>query len=103
MTLVISLFAAIISTYIWYKNIDKNMNFLLLCNMFWGASLMWMIDAVFEYKELGSEFFNPAPKDMLNDIYLGLFVVAIGCLIWILSVLIKDPSGHLKSLLTNKK
>ena len=103
MTLLISVFAAIICTVIWYKNGPKNeMMVGVLCWMFWGASLMWLIDAVFEYAELGAESFVPAPLDMLNDLYLGLSVVALGLIIWLVIVLIRDPKGVVKSVLLKK-
>lgn len=63
---------------------------------------MWMIDAVFEYVELGAEFFTPAAVDMLNDFHLGLSVVALGMVIWVVYLLIKDPKGVVKAALTKK-
>lgn len=90
MTLLTTVFAAIICTIIWYKGAPKSeMKVGTLCWMYWGASLMWLIDAVFEYAELGAEFFAPAPIDMLNDFYLGLSVVALGLIIGLLSYLLK--------------
>lgn len=71
--------------------------------MYWGASLMWFVDAVFEYAEIRSEYFTPEPADMLNDLYLGLSVVALGLIIWIVILLIKDPKGVVKAALFNKK
>lgn len=104
MTLLITIFAAVISTVIWYKNAPKNdMNVGPLCWMFWGASIMWFVDAVFEYAELGAEFFTPAPEDMLNDLYLGLSVVALALIIWLVILLIKDPKGVVKASLFKKK
>ena len=51
MTLLITVFAACITTVIWYKNApDDSMKLGFLCLMYWGASLMWMCDAIFEYK-----------------------------------------------------
>ena len=103
MTLLITVFAAIISTIIWYKNAPKNeMRVGILCSMYWGASLMWLIDAIFEYKEAGAEFFIPAPLDMLNDAFLGVSVVAFGLIIWLAVLLIKDPKGIVKSALLRK-
>lgn len=92
MTLLIAFFAAIITTIIWYTN-DKRSELKLgtLTLMFWGASLMWLVDAVVEYIELGAEYFTPAPADMLNDTFLGLSVVAFGLIIWIVILLVKDP------------
>ncbi|MBO4342112.1 MAG: hypothetical protein J5870_03315 [Clostridia bacterium] len=97
MTLLITVIAAVISTAIWYKNSDKNtMNTGILCWMFWGASLMWLIDAIFEYAELKAEYFTPAPEDMLNDAFLGLSVIALALVVWIISLLIKDPKGVIR-------
>ncbi|MGN1123084.1 MAG: hypothetical protein ACI4RR_01975 [Eubacterium sp.] len=94
MCLLITLFAAVISTIFWYKNSPADKYKLsTLCYLFWGASLMWMIDAVFEYKELGAEYFTPALSDMINDSFLGLSVVALGMVIWIAVLVIKDPKG----------
>lgn len=104
MTLLTTVFAAVISTVIWYKSAPKNdMKISILCWMYWGASLMWLVDAIFEYAELGAEFFAPAPIDMLNDFYLGLSVVALGLVIWIVILLIKDPKGVVKASLFKKK
>ena len=63
---------------------------------------MWFIDAVFEYAEVGAEFFAPAPIDMLNDFYLGLSVVALGLVIWLVILLVKDPRGVVKAALFKK-
>jgi len=104
MTLLTSVFAAIICTIIWYKNAPKSeMKVGILCWMFWGSSLMWLIDAIFEYAELGAEYFTPAPADMLNDLFLGLSVVALGLIIWLVILLVKDPKGVIKNALFKKK
>lgn len=104
MTLLTCLFAAIISTILWYKGAPKNeMKLHILCFIYWGASLMWLVDAAFEYIELGAEYFTPVPGDMLNDFYLGLYVVALGMIIWLVMLLIKDPKGVVKETLTKKK
>lgn len=104
MTLLTTVFAAIICTIIWYKGAPKSeMKVGALCWMYWGASLMWLIDAVFEYAELGAEFFAPAPVDMLNDFYLGLSVVALSLIIWLVILLVKDPKGVVKAVLFKKK
>ena len=52
MTLLITLFAAIITTVLWYRRKDDTMKIGTLCFMFWGASFMWLVDAIFEYVEL---------------------------------------------------
>ena len=104
MTLLVMVFAAVISTVVWYKNAPKSrMMTGVLCFMFWGASLMWLVDAVFEYAELGSEYFHPSPEEMLNDLYLGLSAVALGLVIWLVILLVKDPKGVIKAALFRRK
>ena len=98
MTLLITFFAAIITTVIWYNSkVDRKLGSLVL--MYWGASLMWLVDAVVEYIEVGAEFFTPATEDMINDAFLGVSVVALGMFIWLVILLIKDPSGKVKTIL----
>lgn len=104
MTLLTAVFAAVITTAIWYKNALQNkMCVGTLCLIYWGASLMWLVDAVFEYAEVGAEFFSPSPEEMLNDLYLGLSVVALGLVIWVVVLLIKDPGGVVKAALFDRK
>ena len=104
MTLLLTLIAAVITTVIWYSN--DNARFLkvgTLCYMCWGASLMWLVDAVVEYLESGAEYFQPAAADMLNDTFLGLSVIALALVVWVIVLLVKDPTGALKSAILDKK
>ena len=39
---------------------------------------------------------------MLNDAYLGLSVVALGMILWLAILLIKDPKGVVKASLRKK-
>ena len=104
MTLLISVFAALITTAIWYKKQPNcEMKLGILCWLFWGSSLMWLVDAIFEYAGLGAENFNPAPADLLNDLFLGLSVVALAMIIWLVVLLISDPKGVIKGKLLKKK
>lgn len=104
MTLLTTVFAAIICTVIWYRNApESQMKIGILCSMYWGASIMWLVDAVFEYAEIHDEYFTPAPMDMLNDFYLGLSVIALGLIIWLIVLLAKDPKDVWKSVLFKKK
>ncbi len=104
MTLLTTVFAAIICTIIWYKTAPKSdMEIGILCWIYWGASLMWLADAIFEYAKIQAEYFTPAPADMLNDLYLGLSVVAFGMIIWLVILLVKDPKGVVKAALFKKK
>ena len=102
MTLLLTVFAAVITTAIWYKKSDEKMLLGPLCWMFWGASLMWLVDAIFEYAELKAAYFTPAPEDMLNDAFLGLSVIALALVIWVVILLIKDPRGAVRAKLKKK-
>ena len=103
MTLLITVIAAVISTIIWYKSAPADtMKVSALCYMYWGASLMWLVDAIYEYSEMGAEYFNPAVKDMINDAFLGLSAVAFGLVIWVIILLIKDPKGVIRAKLAGK-
>ncbi len=98
MTLLISSLAAVISTAIWYSSEKaREMKVGMLCWMFWGASVMWLVDAVFEFIELKAEYFTPAFPDMLNDAFLGLSVITLALIVWIVYLLIKDPNGVIKN------
>lgn len=104
MTLLTTVFAAIICTIIWYKGAPKSdMQVGTLCLIYWGASAMWFADAIFEYAELGVGFFSPAPAEMLNDLSLGLSAVALGLIIWLFILLVKDPKGVVKAALFKRK
>ena len=96
-TLLITVFAAVISTAVWYKSAPHGeMRVGTLSLIYWGAALMWFVDAIFDYAHRGSELFNPEPGEMLNDAYLGLSVVALGLVIWTVTLLVSDPRGVLR-------
>ena len=100
MTLLITVFAAVIATVVWY-NIGNKMSIGVLCFLFWGASIMWFVDAISEYAELKADYFAPAAADMLNDAFLGLAVVALALVIWLIVLLIRDPKGTVRLSLRN--
>lgn len=102
MTLLISTTAAVIATAIWYNRKDDSMQFTTLMFMYWGASIMWLVDAIFEYAELKAAYFEPEAADMLNDTFLGLSVVVLGLVVWIVRLLITDPKGSVKAALSKK-
>ena len=70
-----------------------------MCYMYWGASIMWLVDALFEYKEQGAGYFTPATADS----FLGICVVALGTVVWLGTMLISDPEGVVRKVLTEKK
>ncbi|MCR5202428.1 MAG: hypothetical protein K6D02_04980 [Lachnospiraceae bacterium] len=103
MTLLITLFAAIVSTLVWYNSEKaRSLKISTLMYLFWGASLMWMVDAITEFIELKAKYFTPSAADMLNDTFLGLSVVALGLVIWIVVILVKDPNGVVRKNIFSK-
>ena len=100
MALVITIFAAIISTVVWYVGAPITRKFCvgILSLMYWGASIMWLADAIMDYSEVGVKYFTPPARDMLNDTYLGVSIIALGLIIWLVILLIKDPKGVIRKL-----
>ena len=103
MTLLITVFAAVIVTVLWYNRKNDDMRLGMLCFLYWGASIMWLVDAIFEFAELHAEYFAPAAEDMLNDTFLGLSVVALGLVIWLIRLLIADPKGSVRAALKKNR
>ena len=94
MTLLITVFAAVITTIVWYSNEKaRELKIGTLMLTYWGASLMWLVDAVTEYIEVGADFFIPEAADMINDTFLGLSVVALGLVVWTIAMVVRD-SDH---------
>jgi len=103
MTLLITVLSAVISTLIWYTNEKaRELKIGVLLYMFWGASLMWLVDAVVEYIEIREEYFSPALSDMLNDTFLGLTEVVLALVVWVGIILFKDPKLTVKKVLGRK-
>lgn len=100
MTLLLTIFAAVASTAIWYSSEKaREMKIGVLCYLFWGASLMWFVDAIAEYVELRAAYFTPAIEDVANDFFLGLSVIAFALVIWAIILLVKDPKGVVRASL----
>lgn len=95
MCLVITAFAAVITTLIWYFRMPQR-EYLLgrLVLMYWGAVLMWCVDGFFSVAE-GEGFLNLS----MNDALLGIVVVLCGMAAWTVMVLFNDP----KKLLLKKR
>ena len=105
MTLLITVIAALIVSVIWYSSAHaRKLQVGTLALFFWGAAMMWTADAIFEYAEAGAEFFVPLGADMVNDAFLGFSAVALGVIIWLIIVLIKDPDHVVRdSLLARRR
>ncbi len=104
MTLLTAVLAAITATILWYFKDGKNhMKLGTLSLIYWGASLMWLVDAVFEYLEFQDSYFTPAPEEMLNDFFLGVSAVTLGLVIWLILLLVNDPKGVIRNTLSKKR
>ncbi|MBQ9227401.1 MAG: hypothetical protein IJ168_01110 [Eubacterium sp.] len=103
MTLLLTIIAAIVATVVWYTNEQRDTYRLgTLSLIYWGASLMWLMDFVFEYAELKTEYFTQEFADILNDALLGVAVIALGLIAWLILLLIKDPKGVFRKKFTKK-
>ena len=90
MCLLLTLFAAVITTIFWYVQTPDYRNKIgMLGLMYWGASLMWLVDAFFRITE-GEPFLDMS----LNDALLGLAVVLCGLLAWTTILLVKSNMHH---------
>ena len=104
MCLILTTFAAVISTALWYASaVLRDMKVSVLCWLFWGSAIMWFVDLCFEYAEEGAKVFEPAFADVLNDSLLGLAVIALALVIWTAVFLVTDPKGIVRSALLKKK
>ena len=103
MCLILTAIAAVVSTAVWYSSAKaREMKVSVLCWLFWGAAIMWLVDLAFEYAEEGAKVFEPALSDVLNDSLLGLAVITIALVIWVAVLLISDPKGVVRSVLLKK-
>ena len=103
MTLLITAAAAVSATLVWYSSPRaRAMKVSTLMYMYWGASLMWLVDAAAEYLSDGADYFVPSGADMVNDAFLGASAVVLGLIVWSVYLLIKDPSGIVKSIIAEK-
>jgi hypothetical protein len=102
MTLLITVFAAVAATLVWYTRKHDTLHLGALCFMLWGAGLMWLGDAVFGYLEDGADYFTPSAAEMLNDSFLGLSVVALALVAWMVIVLVRDSRGRVRRAVLKK-
>jgi len=96
MYFIMTAFAAVTATIVWYVNAPEDKYKLgLLSFIFWGATLMWFVDHVMAYLTEGGDFFEIT----LDAALLGVSVILLGLLAWITALLISDPKGVFSKLL----
>ncbi len=96
MWLILTALAAVVATIIWYTQAptDKYKTG-LLSMIFWGATIMWLVDHIIAYLTEGGEFFEIS----MDATMLGISVILLGLLVWIITLLISDPKGVIKRVL----
>lgn len=100
MTLLLTVLAAVAATVVWYRTAQRtDWKLEPLCCMYWGAALMWLVDGVVSYLELGAAYFTPSGAELVNDTFLGLSVVALGLVVWLVILLVTDPQGTVRARL----
>ncbi len=80
MWLLLTACAALVTTALWRKDApgDKyKLGFLSL--VYWGATLMWLVDHVMAYVQEGGPFFDFSAQ----AIWIGLSVIALGLVAWL--------------------
>ena len=95
MWLLITALAALITTALWYATAptDKyKLGFLSL--IYWGATLMWLVDHVMAYAQQGGPFFEVTA----DATALGLSVLVLGLFVWLVRLLVSDPRRVLHSV-----
>jgi len=95
MWLVVTALAALVVTALWYANAPADrykLGFLSL--VYWGATLMWLVDRVLSYAEEGGPFLQVDA----DGTALGLSVLVLGLVIWLVRLLVPDPKGVLRAV-----
>lgn len=96
MCLIITTFAAVIASLVWYiRTPDNTYRLGTLALMYWGASLMWICDGVASV--IGGESFFDLSA---NDALLGVLIALLGLVAWLVLLLVRDPKCSLRSLLS---
>ena len=96
MWLLITAGAALITSLLWHllKPRDRHsLGFLSL--VYWGATLMWLVDHVMAYVQEGGPFFEVGT----DATALGLSVLALGLFIWLVRLIVKDRKRVLQTVL----
>jgi hypothetical protein len=96
MWLILTSLAAVITTIIWYtKTPGDKYKLGLLSLMFWGATLMWLMDHIMAYLTEGGEFF----EINLDATLLGISIIILAILVWLIVLLLSDPKDVLKRVM----
>ncbi|WMI79983.1 hypothetical protein [Anaerotignum sp. MB30-C6] len=93
MYFIITALAAIVTTVFCYNMQDKH-RLSILCFIYWGATLMWLVDHVLAFFIEGGELFEMT----LDAALLGCLVVLSGFFVWGIILFLKNiKRSHLKT------
>lgn len=96
MWLILTALAAVITTVIWYiKSPDDKYKLGLLSLMFWGATIMWLVDHIMAFASEGGQFFEISTDGTM----LGVAVIVLALMAWVITLVISDPKGIFKKVL----
>jgi hypothetical protein len=91
--LLITALAAVIASVLWYASTPNDRyKFGFLSLLFWGATIMWLVDHVMAYAQEGGEFFEVNA----DATALGLSVLLLGLFVWLVVLLVSDPRRALR-------
>lgn len=97
MTLILTCIAAVIASVVWYRSEEaRELKVGTLMYLYWGASIMWFVDFIYEYIELRTAYFEKVVEDMTADTILGITAITFGLIIWLMVIFIKDPKGVIR-------
>jgi hypothetical protein len=96
MWLILTALAAVITTIIWYvKSPGDKYKLGLLSLMFWGATVMWLVDHIMAFASEGGAFFEISADATM----LGIAVIVLALMAWAIVLVVSDPKGVLKKVL----
>lgn len=96
MWFIITALAALVTSALWYRSAPSDkykLGFLSL--IYWGATLMWLVDHIMAYVQEGGEFVEINGSATA----LGISVLVLGLFIWLVRLLIDDPKRMLRRAL----
>lgn len=100
MWLLVTALAAVVSTALWHRSAcgDKyKLGFLSL--IYWGATLMWLVDQVMAVAQGGGQFLEIDA----NATGLALSVLVLGLFIWLVRLVAGDPKRVLRSIVSRRQ
>jgi uncharacterized membrane-anchored protein len=96
MWLLVTGLAAVIVTALWYVSLPSDtykLGFLSL--IYWGATLMWLVDHAMAYINDGGPFLEVSA----DAAALAFSVLALGLFVWLVRLVLSDPRRMVRALL----